>query len=145
MRFPFVWRKTAEADKAEALRKAKASHDAHIGALIQAAKVERERKQREWDGKATPILRRMIDMSAERNYKDDFMLHFALDRTMLETACGNDPTLWRYIAEMTGRHIERELATMNFAGLHRLAAEYERRDRRRAVYQLPPVSFGDIP
>jgi hypothetical protein len=146
MKSPIITRKTSQRHVREAVAEAKAAHDSHVQALIKAAKMGQEEQRREWDTVTRPILQRMVEVSGQRRPESsDFVLHFNLDRRMVEQAAmTNDRHIWRYIAEMVGRHVENELSTMNFAGLHKLAADFERRYRRPS-YALPPMSSFDRP
>jgi hypothetical protein len=143
MKSHIITRKTSQRHVREAVAAADARHRRQEDALIRAAQIERARMIAEWDHKSIPILRRMVDVTAQPNVEaGSYTLHVAIDRLMLEQAAmTNDEIAWRHIAEMVGRHVQRELATMNFAGLSKMADDFERRYRRPSF--APPGSVMD--
>ncbi len=128
--WPVVWRKDADAKRQK-----------EVAALRKSESERRLEMQAQWDTKWKPLLDKMVSLSATRRPDyGSFILHVELDRSMLEQAAGfNDPTIWRYISEMTGHNVERQLATLNFAGLHRLADELEDRNHRANMARFPVV------
>lgn len=120
--WPLVLRKTYRAEQ-DRHRKA---------AALQEKAYEKARD--EFKAKWQPLMLRMMDITANKNTTlDRFVVHVELDRNMMECAARlGDKRYWEYVAKMASVHFERELATMNFAGLYKLAIEYEER-----MYRLP--------
>lgn len=85
------------------------------------------REKEDWEKKWSPLLAKMLKIEVRRDEScRNFMIQVAMDRTMMEhAACYNDPSYWRYMAKMCGVDLERQLATMNYSGLHRLAEQAE--------------------
>lgn len=127
-KWPLVWRKKADAQYGAAIRRAIDDEQRY--------RREAEAKEKEWREKWSPILDKMAALSASRHGPHGFIVHVELDRFMMEQAASyNDPSIWRYVAELIGHKVERQLTTINFAGLHRLADELEnRRFRPMASY-----------
>jgi hypothetical protein len=125
-KWPWVSRKTMDAELA--------SQSRHIRNYERG---ERERLEADWDAKWAPLLKKAIGLSA--THKPDlrsFMVHVEVDRDMLEMAAShNDPKVWEYMSERLGYEFRRQIATLNFTGLHRLARETDDRMRSRAMFR----------
>lgn len=130
--WPLIWRNKADAQHAEAVQRAINDERRY--------KREAADKENEWREKWKPVLDKMVKLSAtRRDQLGSFILHTELDRYLLEQAATyNDPAIWRYLAGMIGHQVEREISTINFAGLHRLADELEERHRRGSRMSIGP-------
>jgi hypothetical protein len=115
-KWPWVSRKMMDAELA--------SQSRHIRNYERA---ERERLEADWEKQWQPLLKKAIALSASQNpARGDFAVHVGLDRGMMEMAAShNDPKVWEYISEQLSYEFRRQIATLNFAGLHRLARETE--------------------
>ena len=95
---------------------------------------ELEREQAAWREQWKPLLAKAMSLGAtRRDHSGDFMLHVGVARDMLEMAAmHNDPKVWEYISDQLAYEFKRQISTLNFAGLHRMAAEAEYRNPPRA-------------
>lgn len=98
----------------------------------------RQEVSKKWE----PLLRRLMSLTVRRGYDNEFVLNVALARPMMEEIAGyNDQRIWSYISEMVADDLRRQLATLNFSGLHRLAAETERRIHQIIEQRYPLRTF----
>lgn len=118
MQLPFVKRSTMEA----AVQKVRNIEQNR-------ARLEQEHLKEEWQKKWEPLLKDAIRIRAERKYElDTYILHIGIDRYMIEmVSMRNDAADWEYMADMLAHELRRQMATLNFSGLHKLAKENERR------------------
>lgn len=132
-KWPLVLRKTMDAKVASELDRIR--------------EVEAKRRasmQRDWDAQWAPLLKKAIALTASRSLeRGDFAIHVGVDRDMMEMgAMHNDASVWEYLSERLSYEFKRQISTLNFAGLHRLASETERRYPPRRVYaEHGPVRF----
>lgn len=103
------------------------------------AEREMEKLVEEMRSKWQPLLQKAMSLKATRNQTSgDFMLHVGVARDMLEMAAmHNDPKVWEYISDQLAYEFKRQISTLNFAGLHRLASETE--------YRYPPRAYASGP
>lgn len=118
MKIPFISRERYEN---EMFRQRKNLNDAHEHEIA--------RLNKEWEKKWEPLLARMMTIRARRDdISGGFVVSVNLEREAMENcATFNDSSYWQYVAKMLSVYFERQLATMNFAGLHKLALETDRK------------------
>lgn len=132
MKSPIITRKYADQLKREAVTECEERNSRLRDQFAKVAEQSREAAKKDWERNYQPVLERMLSIGARRRYdRPGFVLNFDLDREYMEIAASrNDPHIWRYIANMIAERVRAELSTMNFAGLHQLADDCERRYRR---------------
>ena len=110
-------------------KRAQQEADRRVASTRSIAEREMEKLVDEWRGKWQPLLHKAMSLKATRNETSgNFMLHVGLARDMLEMAAmHNDPKVWDYISDQLAYEFKRQISTLNFAGLHRLASENEYR------------------
>jgi len=113
-KLPFVSRERYETEISRERQYLNSAHEREV-----------ERLKKDWEEKWEPVLDRMMSIRVRRDdTRGDFVVSVNLEHEAMEQAASyNDPAYWNYIAKMLSVHFERQLATMNFAGLHRLANE----------------------
>lgn len=128
--WPWVSRKTMEAKVASELDRIRG---------IEAKR--RASMQEAWDAQWSPLLKQAMSLSATRKMDfASFVLHIALDRGLMEMAAmHNDQKVWEYIGDQASYEFRRQIATLNFSGLHRLASENERRYAPRMARMDGPI------
>lgn len=126
-KWPLVWKKTYDA---EWLR--------HFN-MVKSMRAESKRQEKEWEDKWMPFMQKMIKLGIRPNESFNvFQVQISLDRQAMELAAQlNDKAYWQYLAKMAAVHLERELATMNFSGLYKMASDYEDRRHRRSMLPFP--------
>jgi len=116
--WPLVWKKNAETELQKERRR-----------LMDTAEREMNKLVSEWRKKWEPLLREAIALRAQ--YQLDlgtFALTVMVDRNLMEMAAmHNDDKVWEYVTEQLSWEIRRQISTLNFSGLGKLAAENERR------------------
>ena len=110
-------------------RKAKIASDNRAAELQHRERRERDRLEEEWQRQWQPLLQKAMSLKATRNQTSgDFILHVGIARDMLEMAAmHNDPKVWDYISDRLAYEFKRQISTLNFSGLHRMAVEAEHR------------------
>lgn len=108
-----------------------------------------EKERQEFRTKWQPLMLNIASVSARRiepGYSSSFAITVTLNREVMEhVASVNDQRHWDYIAEELAYSFRRQIATLNFAGLHRLAEETEQRMRYGTLqgFQPPFPRQGD--
>lgn len=113
-------------------KQARQETDRRVASYRGIAEREMEKLVDDMRQKWEPLLHKAMSLKATRNQTSgDFMLHIGIARDMLEMAAmHNDPKVWDYISDQLAYEFKRQISTLNFAGLHRMAAEAE--------YRYPP-------
>lgn len=130
--WPWVSRKTMENKVASELDRIR---------VVEAKR--RASMQTDWDNQWKPLLTKAIALSATRKPDmSSFVLHVNVDRGLLEMAAmHNDSKIWKYISDQTSYEFKRQIATLNFVGLHRLAHETEERYSRSHMAKFDYTPF----
>ena len=117
-KLPFVSRERYETEISRERQYLNSAHDKEI-----------DRLKKDWEERWEPLLNRMMSIRARRDeIGGGFVVSVNLEREAMEQcAMYNDNRYWEYLAEMMSVHFRRQLATMNFSGLHKLADETDRK------------------
>jgi hypothetical protein len=105
---------------------------------------EVKKLQEEYHERWEPLLQKAIQLKPRLNaQRDSFVLHIGIDRYMVEmVASHNDEHVWEYFVEEVAVHLKRQLLSLNFSGLYRLARETEHRyptQLWRGPDNIPPI------
>ncbi len=95
-----------------------------------------ENIEKENNEKWQPLLQQLIKISARRTPDYSYILSTAFDSSLVDcVASYNSNYYWDYFCDQVSYELKRQLATLNFSGLHKMAIESEEKKYRLASYE----------
>ncbi len=86
-----------------------------------------------------PLLAQLMKLSAAKNPSNGYKLSIIFDDISINAVASYNSNLyWDYFCEQVSYGLKRQLATLNFSGLYKMAEEAEAKKYRLAQYGFTP-------